>query len=70
MEKIYKGHLIQITVEKDDDVRPWNPTCRVLDGASLELIKQFDWHVGYATPDQAEKIGLLLSKKWIDAGKL
>ena len=36
---------------------------------SRELIKQFDWDIGYDTPDQAEKVGLLISKKWIDAGK-
>jgi len=36
---------------------------------SRELIKQLDWDIGYDTPDQAEKVGLLISKKWIDAGK-
>jgi len=36
---------------------------------SRELIKQLDWDIGYETSDQAEKAGLLISKKWIDAGK-
>jgi hypothetical protein len=36
---------------------------------SRKLIKQLDWDIGYDTPDQAEKVGLLISKKWIDAGK-
>ena len=36
---------------------------------SREFIKQIDWQIGYDTPDQAEKVGLLISKKWIDAGK-
>jgi hypothetical protein len=35
---------------------------------SRKLIKQLDWDIGYDTPDQAEKVGLLISKKWIDAG--
>ena len=32
-------------------------------------MKQLDWPIGYDTSDQAEKVGLLISKKWIDAGK-
>jgi hypothetical protein len=36
---------------------------------SPELIKQLDWDIGYDTPDRAEKAGMLISKKWIDAGK-
>jgi hypothetical protein len=46
---------------------PWKPICRILDGASREFIKQIDWEIGYDTPDQAEKAGLMISKKWIDA---
>jgi hypothetical protein len=37
--------------------------------ASREFIKQIDWEIGYDTPDQAEKAGMLISKKWIDAAK-
>jgi hypothetical protein len=36
---------------------------------SQKLIKQLDWDIGYDTPNQAEKVGMLISKKWIDAGK-
>jgi hypothetical protein len=43
--------------------------CRILDGASREFIKQIAWQIGYDTPDRAEKAGLIISKKWIDAGK-
>jgi len=57
MEEHYKGHVIRVTI------------CRILDGASREFIKQIDWPLGYDTSDQAEKVGLLISKKWIDAGK-
>ena len=69
MEEVYKGHIIRVTAEKDDSSFPWKPICRILDGASREFIKQIDWEIGYDTPDQAEKAGLLVSKKWIDAEK-
>jgi hypothetical protein len=69
MEEQYKGHVIQVTTEKDDSAYPWKPICRILDGASRELIKQIDWQIGYDTPDQAEKAGMLISKKWIHAKK-
>jgi hypothetical protein len=68
MEEQYKGHVIQVTTEKDNSPYPWKPICRIL-AASRELIKQLDWPIGYNTPEQAEKVGLLFSKKWIDAGK-
>jgi len=35
---------------------------------SQEFIKQIDWQLGYDTSDRAKKVGLLISKKWIDAG--
>jgi hypothetical protein len=69
MEEVYKGHIIRVTAEKNDSSFPWKPICRILDGGSRELIKQFDWEIGYETADQAKKVGLLVSKKWIDAGK-
>ena len=69
MEEQYKGHIIRVTTEKDKGAYPWKPICRILDGASREFIKQLDWQVGYDRPDQAEKVGMLISKKWIDAGK-
>ena len=68
MEEQYKGHVIRVTTEKDNSAFPWKPICRILDGTSREFIKQIDWQIGYETPEQAEKAGLLISKKWIDAG--
>ena len=46
-----------------------NQFAEYLDGASREFIKQIDWQIGYDTPDQAEKVGLIISKKWVDARK-
>ena len=68
MEELYKGHAIQVTVEKDNGSL-WKPICKILDGESREFIKQLDWLLGYDTSDRVKKVGLLVSKKWIDAGK-
>ena len=69
MEKHYKGHIILVTTEPDDKNR-WKPTCKIkfTDGSS-ELIKDLPWDLDYETPEQAERAGLLVSKKWIDWGK-
>jgi hypothetical protein len=69
MEEQYKGHVIRVTTEKDKSTFPWKPICRILDGASRGIIKQIDWQLGYDTPDRAKRAGLIISKKWIDAGK-
>jgi two-component system, LuxR family, sensor kinase FixL len=69
MEKEYKGHVMRVTIEEEKGAYPWKPICRILDGAGREFIKQLDWPIGYNTPEQAEKVGLIISKKWIDAGK-
>jgi hypothetical protein len=69
MEERYKGHVIRVTTEKDKGAYPWKPICRILAGASREFIKQLYWPIGYESSDQAEKVGLMISKKWIDAGK-
>jgi hypothetical protein len=69
MEEQYKGHVLRVTIEEEKGTYPWKPVCRILDGAGREFIKQLDWPIGYNTPEQAEKVGLIISKKWIDAGK-
>jgi hypothetical protein len=70
MEEQYKGHVIRVTTEKDNSAFPWIPICRILDGASREFIKQIDWQLGYATPDRAEKAGLIISKNGLTQGSL
>ena len=69
MEEQYKGYTIRVTTEQHNDKFLWKPISRIMSEGSRELIKQLDWDIGYDTPDQAEKAGLLISKKWIDAGK-
>src|SRR4029077_4358295 len=67
MEEQYKGHVIRVTTEKDNSAFPWKPICRILDGASRAIIKEIDWQLSYDTLERAEKAGLIISKKWIDA---
>ena len=69
MEEQYKGHVIRVTVEKDNSVFLWKPICKILDAASREFIKELHWQIAYETSARAKKVGLLVSKKWIDAGK-
>ena len=69
MEEQYKGYTIQVTTEYHNANFPWKPIWRIMSKGSQKLIKQLDWDIGYDTPNQAEKVGMLISKKWIDAGK-
>ena len=69
MEEQYKGHVIRVTTQRDRDAFLWKPICKILDGGSREFIKQLAWQIAYETSAQAKKVGLLVSKKWIDAGK-
>ena len=69
MEEQYKGHVLRVTIEEEKGGYPWKPVCRILDRAGRGFIKQLDWPIGYNTPEQAEKVGLIIAKKWIDAGK-
>lgn len=63
------GTVLRVTIEEEKGTYPWKPVCSILDGAGREFIKQLDRPIGYNTPEQAEKVGLIISKKWIDAGK-
>jgi hypothetical protein len=70
MEEHYKGHIILITTGDPDDKTRWKPTCKIKFIADYrEVIKDLEWDLSYDTPEQAERVGLLVSKKWIDAGK-
>jgi hypothetical protein len=69
MEEHYKGHTIMVTTGHPDKNR-WKPTCKIkFTEGSRELIKDLDWDLSYDTPEEAERVGLLVSKKWIDSGK-
>ena len=70
MQERYKGHIILVTTGHPDDTNRWTPTCRIkfTDG-SRELTKDLEWDLSYETPEEAERVGLLVSKKWVDARK-
>jgi hypothetical protein len=68
MKEQYRGYTIRVTTEHQNKF-PWKPICRIMSEGSQKLIKQLDWDIGYDTPNQAEKAGMLISKKWIDAGR-
>ena len=70
MQERYKGHIILVTTGHPDDKKRWKPTCKIkfTDG-SRKQIKDLQWELSYETPEEAERVGLLVSKKWIDSGK-
>jgi hypothetical protein len=70
MEEQYKGHVIQVTTENSNSPYPWKPICRILGRGDRKFIKQLHWSLGYKTPEEAEKVGLMISTRWIDDGKL
>jgi hypothetical protein len=41
--------------KRDRSTSLWFPTCKILDGASREIIKHIDWQIGYDTLKQAQK---------------
>ena len=69
MEEQYKGHVIRVTTEKDGRPFPWNQFAEYWMERRESLLNRSTGRFGYDTPDQAEKAGMLISKKWIDAAK-
>ena len=70
MKEQYKGHVLRVTIEEEKGAYPWKPVCRILDRAGRKFIKQLDWPIGYNTPEQAEKVGLIISKNGLMQGNL
>ena len=69
MEEQYKGHVLRVTIEEEKAHIHGNQFAESWIERGENLYKQLDWPIGYNTPEQAEKVGLIISKKWIDAGK-
>ena len=69
MEEYYKGYTIVVTVGPADRKFKWKPTCSILAKGSRSVIKDIEWVLDYETCEQAERLGLLISKKWIDETK-
>jgi hypothetical protein len=70
MEEHYRGHIIRVTTGHPDDKYKWKPTCKVnLNGGPREPVKVLKWDLTYETPQEAERVGVLVCKLWIDSGK-
>lgn len=69
MEEYYEGYIIVVTVGRANRKFKWKPTCTILAEGSRSLIKDIEWVLDYETREQAERVGLLISKKWIDETK-
>jgi hypothetical protein len=68
MKEHYKGTTILITAR--DRKLKWEPTCQVtFMKGGREVVKDLELDLDYVTAEQAERAGLVFSKKWIDAGK-
>jgi hypothetical protein len=69
MKENYKGHIILITARHPAHSVQWKPTCKVISEQTRRLIKNLDWSINYESSAEAERVGLLIAKKWIDEGK-
>jgi len=69
MEESYKGYLIVVAANGPDSKSKWMPTWRIFAQGSMRLLQEFRWELDYDTCEQAERVGLLVSKKIIDHWK-
>ena len=70
MEEHYKSTTILITAELADPQLKWKPTCQIMFmKRGREVVKDLKLDLDYVTAEQAERAGLVFSKKWVDAGK-
>jgi hypothetical protein len=68
MEERYESTTIMITVGLGDRRMRWKPICRVkFMKGGREVIKDLKLDLDYGTSEQAERAGLVFSKKWVDA---
>jgi hypothetical protein len=69
MEEHYKTTTILITAGPAERKLKWKPTCQVtFTKGGQEVIRDLKLDLDYNTAEQAERAGLVFSKKWVDAG--
>ena len=69
MEEHYKHTTILITAGPAA-AKKWKPICQVtFMKGGREVVKDLKLVLDYDTAEQAERAGLVFSKKWVDAGK-
>jgi hypothetical protein len=69
MEEQYKDTTILITARVVDRKLKWKASCKIKfrNGARL-VIRHLKLDLDYNTVQQAERAGMVFSKKWVDAG--
>jgi hypothetical protein len=71
MEERYESATIMITVGLGERRMRWKPICRVkFMKRGREMIKDLELDLDYGTSEQAERAGLVFSKKCVDAKPL
>jgi hypothetical protein len=65
MEHRYLDHIILVTAAGPSINFRWKPNCAILAEGSRKLIKLLEWDLDYDSPEEAERIGLIVAKKWI-----
>jgi hypothetical protein len=69
MVKTYKKAIIRIIAESTGRSR-WKPSCDVtFIKNGRKILKRLNLNLDYDSAEQAERAGMVFSKKWIDAGK-
>jgi hypothetical protein len=69
LEELYKKHIIVVTTRRRSHKFKWKPTCTILAAHSRKILMSLKWDLDYETREQAQRVGLLISKKWIDETK-
>jgi hypothetical protein len=70
MEEHYRGTVILVTAGPADRESKWKSTCKIkfMQGAR-EVVKDLELALDYDAVEQAERAGMVFSKKWVDAVK-
>ncbi len=69
MEEFYKDAVILIMARVVDGKLKWKPTCKIkFVKGTREVIRHLTLDLDYNTVHQAERAGMVFSKKWVDAG--
>jgi hypothetical protein len=69
VEEHYQNTLIRVTVNQTDGKLRWTFSCKITFTKGGRQVQQdLDLPLDYSTPEQAERAGMVFSKKWVDAG--
>ena len=70
MQQFYKGHTIKTSARQLRDMQLWQPMLQIIIWNDIKnLFKPFSATEYFSTPEQAEREGLVIARKWIDDRK-